>query len=403
MAVDDPRTQEAASAPAREQEAGTATAPPPTGEEWRRAFRGRVKEQLGIRGIISEYMIPVETDTFWYTLGGVLAISLVLEILTGMVLALRYVPDAGRAYDITKTMLGEGGWSVLLNYHYYNAYLIFALVLIHMMRVFFSGGYRGTRKGLWQIGVGLAGTVFLLSITGETLHWDERGFAVPWHTSEILEAIGLDKTLHYTHPDLLNTPKATALLIPYYALHVAILPLLLLGLIAWHYYLIKVKGISLPFWHRASGRKTPFSTHVARWFGYSAVVFVILLAISFIHRDPGPAPQLLPSSPFYGSEHGPGGLGVVPTFPIMWTHGMNRFISIVFHLEPDIWGTVMGIVLMTAALIAIPFLDRGGSAEPRNWSEALSLSRRGWAFLAIAVFWLILIIGSATNIITPKG
>jgi len=87
----------------------------------------------------------------------------------------------------------------------------------------------------------------------------------------------------------------------------------------------------------------------------------------------------------------------------MWTHGMNRFVGIVFHLEPDIWGTIMGIVLMTAVLIAIPFLDRGGLAEPRNWSEALSLSRRGWAYLAIAVFWVILIIGTATNIISPKG
>src|SRR6266536_1121408 len=58
-------------------------------------------------------------------------------------------------------------------------YVIFGLVIIHMLRVFFSGGYRGPRTGLWQIGVGLAGTVFLLSTTGETLHWDERGCRGP--------------------------------------------------------------------------------------------------------------------------------------------------------------------------------------------------------------------------------
>ncbi len=379
------------------------TQSPPTGAEWRRAFRGRVKEQLGLRGIISEYLVPVETNTFWYTLGGVLAISLVLEILTGMLLSLRYIPDAGRAYGITKTLLGEGGWSLVLNFHYWTAYVIFGLVMVHMMRVFFSGGYRGRRTGLWLIGAGLAGTVFLLSITGETLHWDERGFAVPWHTSEILEAVGLDKTLNYTHEDLLNVGRATDLLIPYYALHVAILPILLLMLIAMHYYLIKVKGISLPFWHKHTGQTAPFSKHVALWFAYSAVVVGALVAVSFIHRDPGPEPQLLPTSEFYGSEEGPGELGIVPTFPIMWAHGMNRFVTIAFGLEPDIWGTIIGMALMAAALIAIPFLDRGGPAEPQSWREALSLRRRGWAYLAIVVFWAVLIIGTVTNLVTPKG
>jgi len=405
MSGNEPVTGEQGPVPAEEPRVEgrrAATVAPPTGTAWRRAF-GDVKEQLGLRGMISEYMTPVETNTFWYTLGGVLAIALLLEIATGMLLALRYIPDAGQAYQLTSRLLEEGGWSVVLNFHYWTSYVIFALVIIHMLRVFFSGGYRGPRRGLWQIGVGLAGTVFLLSATGETLHWDERGFAVPWHTSEILEAVGLDKALHYTHPDLLNVGKATRLLVPYYAFHVAVLPILLLGLIAMHYYLIKVKGISLPFWHKPTGRTAPFSEHVRAWLGYSAVILGVVLLVSiFVDRDPGPAPQLLPSSPFYQSEHGPGGLGIVPTFPIMWTHGMNRFVTIAFGLEPDIWGTMLGMLLMTAALVVIPFVDRG-STEPRSWAEALSLRRRGWAYLAMAIFWVILIIGTVTNIVTPVG
>src|SRR6266545_5335666 len=212
-------------------------------EQATQRLRDVISEQLGLRGIVREYMIPSDTNTFWYSLGGVLAISLVLEIITGFFLALRYLPDAGKAFGITDDLLNQSGWSVALNFHYYNSYVIFGLIMVHMVRVFLSGGYRLAKKGLWQVGVALAGTVFLISITGETLHWDERGFAVPWHTSEILEVVGLDKTLQYTHPDLLNVGKATRLLIPYYALHVAILPILLLALIAMHYYLIKVKGI----------------------------------------------------------------------------------------------------------------------------------------------------------------
>jgi quinol-cytochrome oxidoreductase complex cytochrome b subunit len=363
-------------------------------------LREAITEQLGVRGIVREYMIPVDTNTIWYSLGGVLAISLVLEILTGMLLATRYVPDAGTAYQTTSTLLKQGGWNVALNFHFWNAYVIFALVMIHMVRVFLSAGYRMAKKGLWQIGVGLAGVVFLLTLTGETLHWDERGFAVPWHVAEFFEAIRLDKVFHYGRPDLLTVPSATRHLIPFYALHVAILPILLLGLIAMHYYLVKIKRISLPFWHKPTGREAPFTEHVKAWFKYGALILlpIILLSI-FIHRDPGPAPQLLSSSPFFGSEHGPGGLGIVPTFPISWTHGMNRFVAIL-GLEPDIWGTVIGMLLMTVALVSIPYLDRQ-TVEPTSWGKAVRT--RGWAFAALGLFWIIMVIGVLTNIITPKG
>jgi quinol-cytochrome oxidoreductase complex cytochrome b subunit len=369
----------------------------------RHRFRDTLEDQLALRSVIHEYMIPEETNTIWYTLGGVLAIALILEILTGFLLATRYVPDAGRAYGITKSLLKESGWSVALNFHYWNSYVIFALVMVHMMRVFISAAYRTAKKGLWLVGVGLAGLVFLLSLTGETLHWDERGFAVPWHVAEFFEAIGLAGVLHYGRPDLLTVPSATGRLAPFYALHIAILPVLLLGFIAMHYYLVKVKGISLPFWHKPTGRKGPFTEHIKAWLAYAgAVMGVILLVAIFVHRNPGDAPQLLPSSPFYGSEHGPGGLGIVPTFPISWTHGMNRFVALAFHLEPDIWGTVLGMVLLTGALVAVPFVDPG-TREPLTWSEAFNIHERKWAFAAIGLFWLVLIIGVATNIITPVG
>jgi len=375
----------------------------PIGEKSKGSLLTRIKEQFGVQGMVSEYMIPVETNTISYSLGGVLAISLVLELATGMLLATRYIPDAGKAYGITKTLLGESGWSVALNFHYYNAYLIFALLMIHMMRTFFSGGYRGAKKGLWQVGVSLSGVIFLLSISGETLHWDERGFAVPWHTSEILQAIGLDNVFHYTHTDLKSIPQATALLIPYYVMHVAVLPLIMMGLIAIHYYLIKAKGISLPFWHKPSGRKASFGSHIKSWLTYSSIFLGIVLVISFFHRAAGPEPQLLPTSQYFGSKHGPGTLGIVPTFPISWMHGLNRFVAIFFNLQPDIWGTVIGMGIITVALVAIPYLDRGGSIEPHSWAEALSIHKRGWAFFAMAVFWLVIIIGTITNAITPIG
>jgi quinol-cytochrome oxidoreductase complex cytochrome b subunit len=104
-----------------------------------------------------------------------LGARLTLEILTGVLLSLVYAPDAGRAYSITADLLGAPGWSIILNFHYWNAFLIFGLVMVHLLRVFISGGYLHGKQGLWLVGVVLAGLTFLVSLTGETLHWDEVG------------------------------------------------------------------------------------------------------------------------------------------------------------------------------------------------------------------------------------
>ena len=374
-------------------------APPHVGLE------GRVEEQLGIRSLIREYLIPVETNSIWYLLGGVLAISLVLEIFTGMLLTFAYVPDAGKAYDITTGLINSPGWHVVLNFHYWNAFLIFALVMIHMLRVFITGGYRRGKQGLWLIGVALAGLTFILSVTGETLHWDEVGFAVPWHISEVYQALGLATTFDYTFADLRNVATATPKLVQVYGVHLAVAAILLVVLIIWHYYLIRLKGISQPFWLPASGRKAAFSEHVRLWFIYSAIILgVILLVAIFVPRDPGTVPQLLPNSPLFipGMKHGPGALGTKPSFPISWTHGMNVFVGEHLGVEPDIWGSIVGVILLTLALVAIPFLDRG-QTEPGSRAEAFNMRKRGWAFAAMGLFWLILIIGIIQNAVSGAG
>jgi quinol-cytochrome oxidoreductase complex cytochrome b subunit len=364
---------------------------------------GRVGDQFGIRQMVSDYLIPVETNSIWYLLGGVLGIALVLEIVTGFALSLVYVPDAGTAYQNVAHLLQTAGWATVINFHYYNAYVIFALVMIHMVRVFITGGYRRGKEGLWLVGVGLAGLTFVISTMGEALHWDEVGFAVPWHISEMFQAVGLADAMNYTFANLKDIPTATEKLSQLYALHVSIVPILLLAFIGWHYLLIRIKGISIPFWLKATGARAAFTEHIRGWLLWSVLILgaVLLIAVVF-PRDAGTAPQLLPSSPLFGAKHGPGGLGYKPTFPISWTHGMNVFVDEKLGIDPDIWGTISGMVIMLVALVAIPFVDRGES-EPEGSAAAFNLRTRGWAFLAMGIFWLILIIGVVQNAIAEAG
>jgi len=362
----------------------------------------RLSNQFGIRQLVSDYLIPVETNSILYLLGGVLAISLALEILSGFLLSLVYTPDAALAYGTTAHLLATPGWSLILNFHFYNSYLIFGLVLVHMLRVFITGSYRRGKEGLWLVGVMLAGLTFVISLTGEALHWDEVGFGVPWNISEVLGAFGLADAFNYTSDSLLQIPVATEKLVQIYALHVSIVPIGLGLFIAWHYLLIRFKGISVPFWHRASGRTAAFSSHIRGWLILSAVIIGVVVLISvLVPRDPGTAPQLLSSSPLFGVDDDPGGLGFKPTYPISWTRGMN-IIAAKLGIDPDIWGAIIGMVLLLAALLLIPFLDRRPH-EPESRSEAFSLRQRGLAFLAMGVFLVVLVAGVVQSFIQDVG
>lgn len=357
---------------------------------------------FALRQLARDYFIPVETNNIWYALGGVLAIALVLEILTGFILMFNYTPAADKAYDITKSMIEGSLWSVVINFHYWNSFVIFGLVMIHMMRVFISGGYKHGKWGLWQVGVGLAVLTFAISLTGESLHWDEVGFGVPWNISEFLNAIGLADAFNYTTDALLQIGTATEKLSQLYALHIALVPILLILFIGMHYYLVRVKGISMPFWLKPSGEKAPFTEHIRVWLIYGGIAVLILLMISiFIKRDPGTSPQLLQTSPLFNQGDDPGGLGFKPTFPISWTRGMNVVVA-TFGMDPDIWGSVLGMVVLAGTLVLVPFLDRG-SAEPRGWAAAFDLRKRGWAFAAMAIFWFVLLLGTIVSAITSAG
>jgi quinol-cytochrome oxidoreductase complex cytochrome b subunit len=368
----------------------------------RRGFGSTLADQFGVRQLLAEYLIPVETNNIFYLLGGVLAISLGLEVLSGFLLSLVYTPDAGLAYGITQHLLATPGWAPILNFHFYNSYLIFGLVMVHMVRVFITGSYRRGKEGLWLVGVGLAGLTFVISLTGEALHWDEVGFGVPWNVSEVLNAVGLASAFNYTTDALLAIPTASEKLAQLYVLHISIVPILLALFVGWHYLLIRFKGISMPFWLRASGRTAGFGEHIKGWIILGAALVGVVVIISFLApRDAGTAPQLISSSPLFGTDDDPGGLGFKPTYPISWTRGMN-IVAANFGIDPDIWGAIAAIILMAVVLLVIPFVDRSDH-EPGSIAAAFNLRKRGWAFLAMGVFWVLLIVGVVQSAIAEAG
>ena len=370
---------------------------------WGEDLREQLALPWGIGGLVRILLVPVQTRSVWYMLGGILGLTLALEVVTGIVLLIPYQPDAAHAYQSTAAMLRNPWWSIVLNLHYFGMYLIFGLVLLHFMRAFVTGTYRGMRNGLWQVGVVLGGLCFAVSLTGETLHWDERGLAIPWHIGEFLELIRLSDVFNYRPHNLLNLDFATTKLIQIYALHIVIIPLVLLGLMALHYRQFRRRGVSAP---PGRGAGATAADDVRRsWLLWGGLILGALLVVSVVwQRSAGPAAQDVPISPFYHNRGtvDPGLLGTIPSIPISWTHGWNRFVTVAFHWRPDIWGTTLAITLMVGSLVLIPFVDRV-RGERHGWRQVFDLRRRGLTLALVLVFWATLLIGVITDWVTPVG
>jgi ubiquinol-cytochrome c reductase cytochrome b subunit len=181
-----------------------------------------------------------------YVLGFVAVALFALQIVTGSALLTRYIPSTGAAYESIRTLMEES-WAGRLarGMHFWGASAMIVVVLLHMVRVFLMGSYKFPREMNWITGVFLLVLVLLMGFTGQLLRWNQDGLwgvvvasqyagRVPWIGE------GLKRLI------LAGDFVGSATLSRFFALHVVILPLLLIGFVGMHLYLVLRHGISEP-------------------------------------------------------------------------------------------------------------------------------------------------------------
>src|SRR3954464_9315942 len=108
----------------------------------------------------------------WYTFGGILTFCLGVQIITGVVLAMHYVANAGLAFNSVEQIMRDVNYGWLLRYmHASGASMFFLAVYIHMFRGLYYGSYKEPREILWILGV----IIYLLMMATGFL-----GYALPW-------------------------------------------------------------------------------------------------------------------------------------------------------------------------------------------------------------------------------
>jgi len=193
--------------------------------------------------------VPDRTLRWTYTwgLGGLAAVLVTILVLTGVVLLNNYTPASPQAYlDILN--LNSNVWfgELTRNLHHWSANLLIIVVVLHLIRVFVTGAYRPPRELNWLIGVLMLLLVLGANFTGYLLPWDQLAYWAITVGTSIISYIPLIG--NWLTRLVLGGPEVGAnTLLNFYSMHIALIPMMILGLMMYHFWRVrKDGGLSIP-------------------------------------------------------------------------------------------------------------------------------------------------------------
>src|SRR5271169_2819624 len=188
--------------------------------------------------------VPNKTASWWYVFGSAAFVLLMLQIVTGILLALVYVPSAGQAWNSLNVLNHQLtlGW-FLRAMHGWGSNFMVAVVLIHMAQVFLFGAYKFPRELTWVLGVFLLLMTLGMAFTGQVLRFDQDAY---WGLGIGAAICGRVPILGpYVVHMLLGGPIiAGDTLSRFFALHVFVIPGLLIGFVSLHLLMVLKLGIN---------------------------------------------------------------------------------------------------------------------------------------------------------------
>jgi ubiquinol-cytochrome c reductase cytochrome b subunit len=337
-----------------------------------------VDDRIGISATLLPLIKhPVPPNAKWgYVFGSATLFTFILQVITGVALALLYQPTSETAYESLKYITHQAPLGdILRGIHYFGASAMIILVGIHLIRVYLWAAYKYPREMSWISGVVLLGLTVAMGFTGQLLRWDSNGV---WSAIVAAEQAGRIPFIgdYVAYFLLAGKTLGGATLSRFFAFHVFLIPALLFGLIGLHIYLVFRNGISEPpepnrtvepksyrKWYESMLKEkgVPFWPNAAwrdMFFGLSVVLIILLLAVIVgppaIGKPPDPAN--IQSNPR-------------PDWYFLWYFAL-------FALMPhwlENYAIVFGPLLAGLVLFLLPVIFYKGERSPwrRPWSVVI--------------------------------
>ena len=327
------------------------------------------------------YPVPRNLNYFW-NFGVLAGLALTIQIVTGIILAMHYVPSATGAFESVEHIMRNVNQGWLLRYAHANgASFFFIVTYLHIFRGLYYGSYKAPRELVWMLGLVIFLLMMATAFMGYVLPWGQMSF---WGAQVIT---GLFAAI-----PLVGEPIQTWLLGGYapdqaalnrfFSLHY-LLPFVIAAVIVLHIWALHIPGSSNPTGVDVKSPQDtiPFHPYYTAKDGFGAGVFLILFAIVlfFAPNYLGHADNYIPANPLSTPAH------IVPEWYFWPFYAILRAFTVDFILPAKLWG-VIAMFASILLLFFLPWLDRSpvrsGSYRPRFkqffWLLVIDVLILGW-------------------------
>jgi ubiquinol-cytochrome c reductase cytochrome b subunit len=284
---------------------------------------------------------------YWWTFGGILAMCLVIQIVSGIVLAMHYQATDSGAFASVEGIMRDVNYGWFLRYlHANGASMFFLAVYIHMFRGLYYGSYKAPREVLWIIGVVIYLLMMATAFMGYVLPWGQMSFHGTVVITNLLGAfplVGKAITTWLWGGFAVGAPTLNR----FFSLHY-LLPFVIAGAVGLHIWALHVPGNNNPTGVniKSKDETVPFHPYYTVKDGFAVVLFLILFAVFvfFMPNALGHADNYIPANPLQTPAH------IVPEWYFLPFYAILRAV-------PDKLGGVLLMFASIGVLFILPWLD----------------------------------------------
>jgi ubiquinol-cytochrome c reductase cytochrome b/c1 subunit len=334
-----------------------------------------IERRLPILGLVHSSFVVYPTPrnlNYWWTFGGILSFMLAVQIITGVILAMHYTPEATMAFNSVEGIVRDVNYGWLLRYlHSNGASMFFIAVYIHMFRGLYYGSYKEPREILWILGVIIYLLMMATGFMGYVLPWGQMSF---WGATVITNLFSAVPYFGESIVTLLwgGYSVGNPTLNRFFSLHY-LLPFVIAGVVVLHVWALHVAGQNNPAGVEPKTEKdtVPFTPYATIKDGFGLVCFMIFYAwfVFYVPNFLGDADNYIPANPGVTPAH------IVPEWYYLPFYAILRSIP----------NKLFGVIAMFSAILVLAFLPWLDTAKTRSSRYRPLAKQFFWMFVVVCV------------------